>query len=240
MDHLVVGVLGASGGLGVSSLAVALAVRAARLHGVTACVDGTTAGGGPAGGGLDVTACIEHLPGLRWCDLADAQGALDGAALLRSLPGEGSVRVLAARAERPTMAVMAAAVSALAEVCAVTVVDLGRSVEPAQWCTEVVVVSGLTARQLADASAVVPEVLRQAPAAGLVIRAGRHDPFQPEDVAAHLDLPLAAVLADDPRALTDADRALLPGARRGSALTRAADRVLSTFALSALPAPALP
>lgn len=235
MDHVVIGVLGASGGLGVSSLTVALAVRASRLHGVTACVDGTA-----AGGGLDVTACMEHLPGLRWSDLAEARGALDGAALLRSLPAEGSVRVLAARGECPTTEVMAAAVGSLAEVCAVTVVDLGRSVEPARWCTEVIVVSGLTARQLADASAVVPEVLRRAPAARLVLRGGRHDPFQPEDVAAHLDLPLAAVLADDPRALTDADRAQLPGARRASALTRAADRVLSTLILPSLPEPALP
>jgi hypothetical protein len=235
MDHLVVGVLGASGGLGVSSLAVALAVRASRLHGVTACVDGAA-----EGGGLDVTACLEHLPGLRWPDLADAQGGLDGAALLRALPGEGSLRVLAARAERPAVAVMAAAVRGLAEVCAVTVVDLGRSVEHAQWCTDVVVVSGLTARQLADASAVVPQLVRRAPSARLVLRAGRHDPFQPEDVAAHLDLPLAAVLADDPRALTDADRAHLPGSRRASALTRAADQVLSTCALHARPQPTMP
>jgi hypothetical protein len=235
MNHLVVGVLGASGGLGVSSLAVALAVRASRLHGVTACVDAV-----PEGGGLDVTACVEHLPGLRWSDLADAQGALDGAALLQDLPAEGSVRVLAARAERPSVAVMAAAVSALAEVCALTVVDLGRSVEHAQWCTDVVVVSGLAARQLADASAVVPELVRQATSARLVIRAGRHDHLLPEDVAAHLDLPLAAVLADDPRALTDADRAKMPGARRASALTRAADQVLSSCTLQARPEPALP
>lgn len=235
MNHLVVGVLGTSGGLGVSSLAVALAVRASRIHGVTACVDAVR-----EGGGLDVTACLEHLPGLRWSDLAEAQGALDGAALLRDLPAEGSVRVLASRAERPTVAVMAAAVRALAEVCAVTVVDLGRSVEQVQWCTDIIVVSGLTARQLADAAAVVPELVGRSPSARLVIRAGPHDPFQPEDVADHLDLPLAAVLADDPRALTDADRAKMPGARRASALARAADRVLSTCTLPANLEPALP
>ena len=223
MNHLVVGVLGASGGLGVSSLAVAVAMRAARLHGVTACVDGVV-----EGGGLDVTACLEHLPGLRWPDLTDAQGALDGAALLRALPTEGSLRLLAGRGTAPDAVVMASAVRALAEVCAVTVVDLGRSIEHVRWCTDLVIVSGLTARHLADASAVVPELVRLAPAARLVLRSGRHDPVQPEEVAEHLDLPLAAILADDPRALTDADRARVPGARRASALARAADHVLAS------------
>jgi len=58
-----VGVVGASGGLGVSTLAVALASRAGPSLGVTVCVD--TAGSAGARGGLDVTACLEHLPGLR-------------------------------------------------------------------------------------------------------------------------------------------------------------------------------
>src|SRR6476619_2946840 len=90
MDHRVMGVIGASGGLGVSSLAVALAVRAGLRVGATVAIDGA-----PGGGALDVTACLEHLPGLRWPDLAAAQGALDGAALLRALPTEATTRVLA-------------------------------------------------------------------------------------------------------------------------------------------------
>src|SRR5690348_11711960 len=96
MDHHVIGVMGASGGLGASTLAVALAVRAGPRTGVSVCVDGRT-----SGGGLDVTACLEHAPGVRWGDLADLRGEVDGAALLRALPGEGPLRVLAAGGGSP-------------------------------------------------------------------------------------------------------------------------------------------
>ena len=69
MDDVVVGVLGASGGLGASTLAVALAVRAGGRYGVAVAVDGD-----PARGGLDVTACLEHEAGLRWADLDRPRG----------------------------------------------------------------------------------------------------------------------------------------------------------------------
>src|SRR3954470_8144109 len=96
MDHRVLGVIGASGGLGVSSLVVGLAQRAAGQLGATVAVDAAA-----GGGALDVTACVEHLPGLRWADLVGAEGAIDGAALLRGLPTDGPVRVLAGRGAEP-------------------------------------------------------------------------------------------------------------------------------------------
>ncbi|QGN58425.1 hypothetical protein [Nostocoides sp. HKS02] len=222
IDHRVIGVVGASGGLGASSLSVALALRGARQLGATVCVDGER-----DRGGLDVTACLEHLPGLRWPDLVSARGPLDGAALLRALPADGPLRVLAARGVDPGAEVAGAAVEALATVCALCVVDLGRSTELVPWCTEVLVLVGLGARQLADASALVPSVIDLAPLTRLVLRVGRRDPLLPEDVAAHLDLPLATVLRDDARAAADADRARLPGSRDSSALADAADRVLA-------------
>lgn len=225
MDHQVVGVLGASGGLGVSSLAVAVGVRACERFGATVCLDGA------GGGGLDVTACLEHLPGLRWPDLEAAQGQVDGAALLRALPAEGSLRVLAARGVAPGQDVMVATLAALAELCPVTVVDLGRSLRLVDRCTHVILVSGMTARQLADAAALVPLVLQRSPDVRLALRPARRDPMQPEDVASLLDLPLATVLHHDPRAVTDADRARMPGARRSSAIVRAAEDIVSALAL---------
>jgi hypothetical protein len=226
MDHQVVGVLGASGGLGVSSLAVAVALRACERFGATVCLDGVG-----IGGGLDVTACLEHLPGLRWPDLEATQGQVDGAALLRALPAEGSLRVLAARAAPPGQDVMVATLAALADLCPVTVVDLGRSVRLVDRCTHVVLVSGMSARQLADAAALVPLVLERAADVRLALRTARRDPVQPAVVASLLDLPLATVLQQDPRAVTDADRARMPGARTSSALGRAADDVVSAMAL---------
>ena len=51
-------------------------------------------------GGLDVTACVEHQAGLRWGDLAGAQGEIDGEALICALPRCGGARVLGARPAR--------------------------------------------------------------------------------------------------------------------------------------------
>ncbi len=252
MDHRVIGVLGASGGLGTSTLAVAIGVRAARRSGVTACVDGQL-----WGGGLDVTACLEHLPGLRWADLAGAAGELDGAALLRELPSQDGIAVLAASGplgaggaslEGHDRAVdlgagrelAVRAVRALGRLCAVTVVDLGRGGDPppgaalVDVCTDVVLVAGTSARGLADGVVAARGVTGPAQLAsvGLVLRTPRRDALEPEDVATRLDLPLVATLADDPRVGADADRARMPATRRTSGLTRAADRILEWLELA--------
>ena len=228
MDHRVTGVIGASGGLGVSTLAVALAVRAGPLVGATVAVDGA-----PDGGALDVTACLEHLPGLRWPDLAAVQGALDGAALLRALPGEGTTRVLAGtgtgagRGRGLGEAVVRAALTGMSRVCGVVVVDLGRSLWLADQCTELVVVAGTSARHLADATALADGVHDLGCPAVLAVRTGRGDPVSPEEVAVHLDLPLSGTLRDDSRIVADADRARAPGSRSSGGLAALADSLLS-------------
>lgn len=260
MSHRVVGVIGASGGVGTSTLAVALALRAAPAVGAVTCVDLVL-----HGGGLDVTACVEHLSGLRWPDLAGARGRFDGADLLAALPAEGPVRVLAAGSPRdatsaggdyrggaddggvpgegrvpgagvPPDAVVVDCVSALSTVCSLTVLDLGTSARWATLCTDVVLVSGSSARQLADAGACASSLRRADGAAvRLVLRSGRREVVAPEEVAAHLDLPLAGVLRDDARTVADADRGLAPGARAGGAASSTADRVLRECGLLGVP-----
>lgn len=225
MDHRVMGVIGASGGLGVSTLAVALAVRAGPQVGATVAVDGA-----PDGGALDVTACLEHLPGLRWPDLAAAQGGLDGAALLRGLPCETTTRVLAGDIRGLGDDVVGTAVAALARVCGVAVVDLGCSLWLADRCTELVVVVGTSARHLADATALAELVHELGHPAALVVRTGRSDPVSPEEVAVHLDLPLVGTLRDDSRIPADADRGLAPGSRSSGALPALADSLLGAGA----------
>ena len=225
MDHRVIGVVGCSGGVGASSLAVALALMASRRLGVCVAADGDL-----RGGGLDVTAGLEHLPGLRWPDLAAVQGDVDGAALVRSLPAQGALRVLAARGVVVPDEVVMATVAGLSGVCPVTVVDVGPRLDCLPRRSGVVVVSGMSARQLADAAVVVPTVL-DAVEGGvqLVLRAGRRDAEMAEEVAGHLELPLLGLLRDDPRASSDADRGGMPGARRGSALASVAALVLDAF-----------
>lgn len=222
MEHRVLGVLGASGGLGVSTLVVALAVRAAPGLGATAAVDGA-----PEGGALDVTACVEHLPGLRWADLAGAAGRIDGAALLRELPSDGPVRVLAGRGPEPPPEVFRAALTGLSQVCALTVVDLGGSTRWAEECTDVLLLVGTTARQLADGAGAAERMNDLRVPSALVLRIQRGDPVAPEEVAVHLDLPLAGVLPGDPRVVLDAERGRPPGSRRSGPFATAVDSLLS-------------
>ena len=251
MSHRVVGVVGASGGVGTSTLAVALALRAGPALGAVACVDLVL-----GSGGLDVTACVEHLPGLRWQDLAGARGRLDGADLLAALPAEGPARILSAGGPAggvdgfgdgsagagrlqpvPPDPVVADCVSALSAVCALTVLDLGTTTRWASLCTDLVLVAGTAARQLADAGAAVAALTTPVGAeVRLVLRTGRRGAVAPEDVAAHLDLPLGAVLPDDPRSVADADRGRPPGSRAGGATSVAADRVLQECGLLGVPA----
>jgi hypothetical protein len=233
MDHHVIGVVGASGGLGASTLAVALAVRAGRHAGVSVCVDAR-----PVGGGIDVTACLEHVPGVRWCDLAGLEGEVDGAALLRALPGEGPLRVLAARGDPPPVLTTRAVVRGLASVCGLVVLDLGVSPDLLDACTTVVVLAGVSARHLADASALAHGGLLPADAL-LVLRGARREPVAAEDVAVHLDLPLLAVLRDDARVRSDEERGRLPGTRRRGSVEGVADRVLEHVGvLTGAPPPA--
>lgn len=222
MDHRVLGIVGASGGLGVSTLAVALAVRAAPLVGAAVVVDGA-----PGGGALDVTACVEHVPGFRWADLVDADGPIDGAALLHELPAEGPTRVLAGRGPEPSDEVVAATLAGLAGVCALTVVDLGGSLARAPACTDLVLVVGSTARQLADGAGVAERLHELGLPAALVVRTRRGEAVAPEEVATHLDLPLAGILRDEPRVRADAERARPPGVRDGGPLAGLVDLVLS-------------
>ncbi|WP_157581419.1 hypothetical protein [Phycicoccus sp. Root563] len=228
MEHRVLGVVGASGGLGASTLAVALGVRAAASVGATVCVDGSF-----ERGGLDVTACIEHEPGLRWPDLSDVRGEVDGADLLRSLPADGVARVLAARGSPVPDDVVGACLGALSSICALTVLDLGGSLRWVAECTDVLLVCGPTARHLADAAAVAAEVGRLGVPVRLVLRAGRREPVTGEQVAQHLDLPHAGTLVDDSQVVADAERARAPGTRRNGAFVTAVDRLLAELEVCA-------
>lgn len=85
-----VAVMGVRGGIGTSTLATALAHRAATHGAATLLVDTDL-----MGGGLDLAAGLEDAPGLRWGDLSQARGSVRGLVLAQSLPRRGSLAVLA-------------------------------------------------------------------------------------------------------------------------------------------------
>lgn len=224
----VVGVLGASGGLGASTLAVALAVVAARDGGLRGRVPAVVVDGAVAGGGLDVTACVEHVPGLRWSDLAGTRGEVSGPDLADELPMAGGALVLSAvpGGPQPPPEVVASVVAALRSTADLVVVDLPRAdgASPlADACDVVLLLAGATPRHLSDAvaarAALAPTGSASAPIdARLVLRGGGSTGGLAAAVADHLDLPLAARCRDDGRVPRDAERGLTPGVSRRSPL----------------------
>ncbi|MGV0439737.1 septum site-determining protein Ssd, partial [Corynebacterium mastitidis] len=86
----IIGVMGAVGGAGASTLAVAVARRMAR-HGRVVLVDAVD-----ASGGLDLLLGCEDAPGARWPDVRMAEGAVAVDEMVAALPESEGVSVLSA------------------------------------------------------------------------------------------------------------------------------------------------
>lgn len=225
----VIGILGASGGLGSSSLACAVARLSADVGTPTLLVDLT-----PGGGGLDQLVGLPHEPGLRW-------PAEDRAVLALSadrLPGQDGLRVLSHGAGvptgdrwRPLGSAAVETVARLARASGTTVLDLPRADHPEAplwWdlCDHVVLLSGTGPTQVCAALSARP-ALR--PGLGVVARATPGCGMDPQQVAGLLGLPLLDRLEHDPtvgQALAEQET---PGAVPG-ALQDAASTVLARVA----------
>lgn len=238
-------VLGASGGLGASTWAAALARRMSLHLGECVLVDGDV-----RGGGLDMTCGTEHVPGLRWPDLARLRGTTSCPRLVAALP-RGEVPVLSAggRGEAVADSVVLDVMASLQGAVPVVVdARVGAAVTEA-WCRDaaaVHVVAGLRARQLADAEALLSGFMGAFGVAtasgsgarasrsgasgsgpggvGLVTRSERALTSDVEEVLEHLGVPRLAHLRDDPRVRRDGERGDWPGLR--GALRDRADGVV--------------
>ncbi|WP_205687554.1 septum site-determining protein Ssd [Cellulomonas endophytica] len=219
---LVVGVVGARGGAGASTLAALVATRASERT-ATALVDLD-----PVAGGLDVLLGLEDDPGVRWPDLAAARGALDGDELLALLPRRDRCAVLSAgrSAGLPDDAVVGAALEALAGVLGLVVLDLGRAEAPARagLCDVLVALVPADLRGVAGAL-----VLRDAaPDADLrlVVRGPAPGGLGVGEVVRAVGRPLAGRVRSARGVARAAERAVLP--RRGDPV-RVADRLLASW-----------
>jgi MinD-like ATPase involved in chromosome partitioning or flagellar assembly len=221
----VLGVLGASGGLGASTLAAALAVAATRELAASGLPPAVAVDGALGGGGLDTTACVEHLPGLRWPDLAGVRGEVCGADVVAELPRcAGGARVLAAApGAPPPQEVVSSVVQAVRAAAGLVVVDLpGAAPEPGgdgatepllDACDAVLLLAGVTPRHLADAVATRTRLAARLPAGSvlLVVRGGPRSRGVATAMADHLGLALAGCWRDDRRVVLDAERGRAPG-----------------------------
>lgn len=223
---LAVGVIGGSGGAGASTLACALAVRAARAGERTILIDGD-----PLGGGMDVLLGGEGAEGLRWPDFAGSRGRVGAGALEESLPELHALRVLSwDRGDRVVVppAAMRSVVAAARRRGGVVVVDLPRRVDEAvaevlaQLDLVLMVVPG-ELRAVAAAGRVAAGVRMVARDVRVVVRGRCPDGLDAEAVADLLGAPLAGVVPVEvglPGRVAEGEP---PGARGRSALARFCD-----------------
>jgi secretion/DNA translocation related CpaE-like protein len=85
----VIAVRGTAGGLGTSTVAVGLALTAARSGMQVLLVDGAI-----TGPGIDLLLGVEHNRGMRWPDLTEVSGRISAVTLTDALPSDHGVTVL--------------------------------------------------------------------------------------------------------------------------------------------------
>lgn len=226
----IVGVVGGSGGVGASVLTAAVAVRAAQGGVRSLALDGDR-----FGGGLDVTLGIEQERGVRWPDLARARGSIDGPELLRRLPCVDGVAVLSFdRARDIPLApeILREVLLALSAAVDLVVIDLPRPdheifVTLAPSLDVVILLAGSGICDLAGASAISEHLIRAAPGVWLCLRTRGKGSHFAGTVAEALDLPLLAVVREEPSLEADVLHGIPPGSSAKGALAEAADTVLA-------------
>ncbi|MGA8046633.1 MAG: hypothetical protein WCA30_10275 [Dermatophilaceae bacterium] len=225
---LTIGVAGASGGLGASTLVAALVMRAPAV--LDDCRVSVAVDLDPRGG-LETTLCLEHLDGMRWTDVENADWLAanpGGPVRVVDLPGAEHVHVLSGPGDHPLDGRLVDDVlEALATAADVVVVDCGHrpSASLLSRLDLITVLARTTARGAADLVALRDSgpLTRTAPV--LVTRApGRERHGM--SFAGALRLPFLAHLPDDPAVRRHEHEGIPPGVLR-SAVDAIADEVLT-------------
>lgn len=225
---LVVGVMGARGGVGASTLAAVLARRSPRP---AALVDLAR-----VGGGLDVLLGLEASAGLRWPDLQAARGSVAGGELTPLLPRWGGCTVLSADRSRPgppPSEAVEGVLAALADEHAGVVLDLDRGDAldggaALRSCAVVVLVVPQDLLGVAGALAVRAALVQAVGDVRLVVRGPAPGGLSVADVAQVLELPVVARVRAQRGLARSMERGGGPGARSGST-ARAARAVLAAL-----------
>jgi secretion/DNA translocation related CpaE-like protein len=208
----VVAVVGARGGAGATSFAVAFALAAAREGRRTMLVDAD-----PYGGGIDMALGVEHVEGPRWDDFVEGGAPIDGDALAAVLPRCGEVTVLswARGATGPITATTVETLLAAARRGAdVVVVDVPRSFDEASRAAlgaadVAFLVCPAEVRACAAGQRVAEAVRLLVDDARLVVRGpGKIDPA---DVVRTVGLPYAGWLDPEPDLADALDNGRPPG-----------------------------
>ena len=207
---LVLAVMGARGGAGATSFAVALSLAAARLGRRTMLVDLD-----PYGGGVDLAFGAESVEGPRWSDFVGASPPASGEALAAALPRCGEVTVLSwsrdGSADVPST-VVSSLLSAARRGADVVVVDLPRSFDEGSRAAlgvadAAIVVCPAEFRATVAAERVVATLRLLVEDVRLVVRGPSPTGLTGADVAESVGIPLTAWLDPEP----DLEKALDEG-----------------------------
>lgn len=224
-----VAVVGGRGGAGATTLAVALAVTAARSR-RTLLVDGD-----PLGGGIDLVLGGESDAGLRWPDLGATRGRVPGAALTEALPRRDDLSVLSwdrGDVLRVPPEAMEAVLEAGRRTCELVVVDLPRGLDDAgrivlSLATVVLLVVPAEVRAAAAAARVATQLAPLCADLRLVVRGPAPSGLSADEIAAALGLPLVGFLRPEPGIDLALERGEPPGRRGRSPLAALSEQVLA-------------
>lgn len=222
----VVGVVGARGGVGATSLAAVLARVCVNEQLAVALVDLDR--GGP---GVDLTLGIEHEGGLRWADLDGSEGTLPGRALEEALPVWRGVHVLSADWRGgPERSLALGAVDALAAGHDVVVLDLPRT--EAHWAMHCGVLLLVATCDVVTAEAVRAACsIWEGVQTRLVVRGPAPGGLTPAEIAEAAGVPLAVTMRPERGIRAGLERGVAPGDNRRGALIRGARRLVADLGL---------
>jgi secretion/DNA translocation related CpaE-like protein len=232
---LIVGVIGGRGGAGASTVAAALAVTAMRAGRRVMLVDADR-----CGGGADLLFGGEHAAGLRWSDIAGANGRIAGEELHGALPHIGELAVLSYDRGDPIdlrADAMSSVLAAAARVCDLVVADLPRHFDDAagvvlEGADLVLLVVPAEVRAVAAAARIASEVTRLAENVRVVVRGPAPGGLAALDVAHALGLPLAGYLKAEPNLGARLERGEAPAGQGRGPLAEFCRELLASLPFS--------
>jgi len=198
----VVTVLTASGGVGASTLAASLSMRAVMRELSPILVDAD-----PLGGGIDLLLGAEDTPGVRWGELGATSGRIERRSLVDALPAEWGLPFLSwsrSGAGDLTSAAYDSVLSALIRDGSLVVVDLGRAVGPLSdlvlaVTTTAVLLVPARVRAVAAAAHLINRLDHLRDQLCLVVRRPAPAGLDVATIARTLELPLLGSLPHDGR-----------------------------------------
>ena len=194
----------------------------------------------PHGGGADLLFGGEHAAGLRWSDIAGANGRIGGEELRAALPHFGELAVLSYDRGDPldlrTDAV-SSVLAAAARACDLTVADLPRRIDDAAGIVlaaadVVLLVVPAEVRAVASAAQIATEITRVADDVRVVVRGPAPGGLAALDVAHALGLPSAGYLKAEPGLGAALERGEAPAGQGRGPLAKFCRELLASLPFS--------